>query len=271
VVVPAELTSQAIQRALRQRLLRHVFLRGTGAPLLFLWVMSAGGLWAVLGQAGWALLVTGVCLLSGGLIVREYWRSAPLRAQLIRALFAERFPLDDLGTDTALRASLARGLTYGTEIVVKILALAPQHAQDPELLHVLTDTDGLVALQRETARHLSELQRVLTLIEGRQDVSPTRPGPTRATACLQQENLRALHETLQQARAAIDEITQQLETLLLQVTQMDRRAGDMVRTAQVAQAATETLGHLQRSVNARRQAAEELLATLYPPRADEKR
>ncbi len=115
----------------------------------------------------------------------------------------------------------------------------------------------------ESAQHIEELQRILALVAPAESSArpTTHTGPAAHSARLRQENIAAIENAIQQARALIDEINTQLETLMLQAVRMGKRASDVVRTAQLADEATETLKRLQMVVNARREAADELIAS----------
>ena len=66
------LTHKALEHEIKKRVIGHVFLKGPGGPLLFLWVLGAGMLGVFFDQPFWALVVTGICAVSGGLMVRDH-------------------------------------------------------------------------------------------------------------------------------------------------------------------------------------------------------
>ena len=250
------LTYQALQQEITKRLLGYVLRKGPGGPLLFLWVAGVGVLGALLGQPLWALVVTGICAVSGGLIVRDHLRNAPLQRQLIHAMLEERSRTGEIARD-ALREKVARGVTYATEIVVKIIAITKTHGTDASLLLVLGEADGMVTLQVELANQSGEFQRILALVHGSGESHGElrRQAMREHTTRLRQENLAALRDARDQALASIDEINQQLETLVLQVVQMEKQPSDLARAEEVALQATETLRRLQVDLTARRATA----------------
>jgi hypothetical protein len=262
-VASEALTYQALEHEIKKRTISHAFLQGPGGPLLFLWVLGAGVLGVVLAQPLWALVVTGLCAVSGALMVRDHLRHAHIQRQLIHALIAERARLGDIAQN-ALREKVANGVTCVTEIVVKIRAITRRHGTDADLFRLLGEADGMVALQVDLANQSEEFQRILTLIDrsgasrGESRREETPPHTTR----LRQENLTALRDARDKALASIDEINQQLETLVLQVVQMEKQTIDLVRAEEVAEQATQTLRRFQVDLDTRRATADELLRLL---------
>lgn len=254
------LTHEALERAIKKGTLSYVFLKGPGGPLLFLWVLAAGLLGVVLDQPLWALIVTGICAVSGGLIVREHLCNPQVQRQLIHTILTERARVGEI-TQDALRDKVARGVTYVTEVVAKIRAITTMHGPDTYLLRLLGEADDMVALQVALAKQSEEFQRILALVQQRRGATRTTQGEKREdhTTRLQQENVTALKDAYTKALASVDEINQQLETMMLQVVQMEKQAIDLVRTEEVAEQATETLRRLQADLDARRATAEELI------------
>jgi hypothetical protein len=66
------------------------------------------------------------------------------------------------------------------------------------------------------------------------------------------------------ARALAEEIFQQIEVLMLQVFQLERRAADFVRTGEFARETGATLKRMQGQVNAQRAAANSVLEIFTP-------
>lgn len=218
------LTYRALQHEINKRMIGYAFRKGPGGPLLFLWVLGAGLLGVLFDQPLWALAVTGICAVAGGLIVRDHLRNSHIQGHLIRSMIEERSRVGEIFQD-ALRELVARGVTYVIEIVFKIIEITKMHGPDEHLFRVLGEADKMVALQFEAARQIEEFHRILALVHRIRGSNgeTNREEMGANTARLRQQNLAAIEEALNNARASIDEINQQLETLMLQVVQMEKR------------------------------------------------
>jgi hypothetical protein len=275
------LTYPALQREVTTRLLRHTFLSGQGAPLIFLWVLGAGlflgSTYMIELSPLYALLWTGLILLFGGLTVRDQLKNRTLQHRLLREIAQQRVPARDL-VDAPLRAAVERGAAVFAEIAVKAWDVLKARGEDPALSQVIADADGLVWLQFESVRQVEEFQRLLafTASPAASHVAsapqPQPPGAAstqlvpRDAARLRREAIEAIDKEAGDARALVGQIGQQLETLLLQVHQMERRASDLVGTAHLTHQTGETLERLHAIVAARRKAADEVVQSLLPGR-----
>jgi hypothetical protein len=92
-------------------------------------------------------------------------------------------------------------------------------------------------------------------------VGQARPGP----ATLLAANTAALAREAEQAAACIAASIEQMQTLLLQITQLGVEAADLVRTAEFTRQARESLEHLQAEVSARHAVADQVIADLASP------
>lgn len=264
------LTHKLLKHEIKKKLLQHIFTKGYGGPLVFLWAVSAGVLLILMSMPFYALLITGVCLAAGSLIFWESLKNPKTRKLMIQKFVGCRFSLDaDEFRHSQFLQELERGTSYFTEIVLKIMDIARRHSAGEELPSVLTDTDNMLSLQFESARQIKEFNRILSLVEsGRKEISRSRyKAASNEDEKLREENIEAIRRMIEEAGASVFEITQKLETLLLQVAQMETKASDRVRAAKFAEETTETLKSLQAVVNARRETADEFIRRIAPERA----
>lgn len=261
-------TYSTLQREIKKRLLDYFLTKGYGGPLVFIGVVGGIFLWLVLKAPFFALLVTGICLAAGGMMLWECWRSQKIRNELVRTVVSERFRSDNL-LNEELKETITQSITYFTEIVKKIVETSRIQGANENFSHVLQDADQMLALQFESAEQIKEFKRILSIIEHKD--MPNGKRKTKAVhgegaLKLRGENVQAIQETISEAEASVVEINQKLETLMLQVAQMDKKASDLVRTAEFAEETTDTLKRLQAVVNARRETADEFIRRFTPER-----
>jgi hypothetical protein len=252
------LTYELLQREVRKQLPRQFMLRGPGGPLVFLWSIGLAVCLLWLQAPVFAVVWTAVVIALGGLMMRGSLQEREVQEQLLRAVLDRRFPISELGEpDLQAAAERAKGLFI--EIALKLTALERTHGEDFDLRRVVADADGILTLQYEAARQAMEIDRILRIIGAG---NPSQEGlKLRAgtAARLRDENIAAIRREAIEARTLANEISQQLDILLLQVMQLDRRAGDMVRTADFARETNATLSRIQAEVDARREAANSVI------------
>jgi hypothetical protein len=249
-----------------QELLRYALMRGQGGPLALLWSVGLGLFVLAFGLPLHALVWTLACAGLGLLAVRGYARSPAVRGAVLRALLGQRLRPEEL-SDPDLRAGLRRSIDCHAEIALKVAEIEHARGPDHDMRGVLVDADGMLALQLESSQQAEEYERALRLI-GRAGAEPadrTAEAPARlGSSRLHEENLAAIRREAAAARSMAGQISQQIETLTLQVFQMARRAADIVQTAEVARESELALESIQRQVKARREAAAEMLDLLSP-------
>jgi hypothetical protein len=253
-----------LQRGGGTQLLRYVFLRGQGGPILLVWSLGLGLFVLLLGLPVYGVVWTAASAGLAGLMLRSYSKSRAVRGAVLRALVGRRFPASELADDD-LRAGLRRTIDFRVEIALKTAEIETLRGQDSDLRGVLVDADAMLALQFESSRQADEFARALRLIDRAGGEAQDRPaGEAVGPSKLHEENLAAIRRESAAARSLALEIVQQIETLMLQVFQMERRASDIVRSAEVARETEAALERMQRQVNARRAAATEVLELLMP-------
>jgi hypothetical protein len=260
------LTADLLERQLSLALVRHTLLYGKGAPLVFFWIVGAGVFLVIWPDPAYAALWTGIVLVLAWRIVRDQRRNQTLRQQLLITLARARVPIERV-RDEELRGAIDRGITLFAEVAAKALDLRQTPDDPPAFADVIADADGLVQVQCESARQVEELRRLLSLATVRA-IPPAATGGTAPrltdTAALHQRTIAALEEEAADAERLVTHIGQQLETLMLHMFQLERRASDMVDTAHITQQTGETLRRLHAIVDARRRAADEVLRALAP-------
>lgn len=259
------LTYEILQHEVKVQVIPYTLLRGQGGPLLLLWsvgiaVFLLSNLWV------YALPLTGAMLAFGFGAMRGYLKDRQVQEILFRSIIEKRYPRQKL-TDAGLQSSVQRGIDIFVEIALKITEIEKVPGKNLSLRRVLTDADGMLSLQYESAKQAEEFDRGLRLIGSGYgvgtDLKPTRPEATEAGR-LREQNITVIRKEAGQARSLARDIVQQLETLMLQIFQLEQRASDIVRTEEFARETEETLGKIQAEVNARREAAQSVIETLMP-------
>ena len=230
--------------------------RGQGGPILFLWSVGLALLLLVLDTALLALLLTGATLALLSLAARSHLKDRRFQVEALRAGLERRFGIGALA-DPAVKGLVQGGRRVFLEMVAKAAAIEEAQGADGELRRVLSHAYGMLALQYESGRQAQELARARQLLadgpEGR--VGPRRRPPQREAARLRRRNLESVEQEAQRARALVETVLQQLETLMLQIFQLERRTTDVVQMAEFARETGETLERLQQEVNLRRRTA----------------
>lgn len=251
-------TYRRLKRELLKELVPYAFIEGAGPVLLILWVLGAGLLVAFFNMPVLALLPTGLVLAVSGLVARDYLTTRKSRARLIRTVLGRCIEVGEL-SEGALKAAVAKGIDVLVEIVSTILDVTDAREPIDDLRQVFADAYGMLALQCESARRVEKYSRTLALI--RSGVAPAGRKPWESpkedsTTGLRQENIGTVERLIAEEQGLVEEIGEKLETIMLQVLQMERGAVDLVQTAQFAEEANGTLRNLQAVVTARRETAE---------------
>jgi len=241
--------------------------RGQGGPILFLWSVGLALLLLVLEASLLAFLWTGATLALLALASRSHLRDRRFQVEALRSGLERRFALRTLA-DPAIKDLVQGGRKVFLEMVAKAAAIEEAQGTDGELRRVLGHAYGMLALQYESGRQAEELARARQLLEGTPEgrVGPRRRPPQREAARLRRRNLESVEQEAQRARALVETVLQQLETLMLQIFQLERRTTDVVQMAEFAQETGETLERLQQEVNLRRSTAGSVidLLALHP-------
>jgi hypothetical protein len=257
--MPAEtLTYPKLKREFLKQAVSYTLFKGHGAFLLFLWALGAGSMLVLFKMPVLALILTGALLGFAALLARTYLKDRETRAQIVRSIIEQEIRLDELAEGT-LKAAVEKGIGLLTEIVGKVLAITDIHGRNDDLHRILGDAYGMLSLQFESAKRIEEYTRVLALINPgggpsrARGLAKARPSPQGAS--LREENLATIQRSTAEEQALVGEIGERLETVMLQVLQMERETSDLIKTAEFAEEASETLRSFQAVVNTRRETA----------------
>jgi hypothetical protein len=249
-------------------ILRYAFLRGQGGALVFVWTVGLALFIPLLNLPLFAVLWTLATLGLGVMMVRNYSNNDAVQALVIRAITESNLPIEDL-SDAVLRTNLHKSIDIYMEIVQKVSEIRKLHGVDPDLRQVLVDSFMMLSMQFETSKQAEELERALSLIDATDRMASPAQSPHESTRAsrLYQQSLAAIEKEAAEARSLAGEIFKHLETLLLQVFQMEWRASDIVQIQEFARQSEETIKRMQDQVHAQREAAVAVLDLITPEEA----
>jgi hypothetical protein len=185
---------------------------------------------------------------------------AALQREIMAGLIGERFSAGDISL-ASRRAAIESSVGILTEIAQRIHEVERGGRTADRARTAFADASGLVDLQLESARQAESLDRVLTIV-ARNDGATRTVGPGGPEDALRQQNIEAVRSEAQAADALIATIGQRLETILLQMSQLDRETIDLVRADAAVRESGEAVQRLQDTVESRRRAATKLIAVL---------
>lgn len=264
------LTYQVLNLEIKKRVIEYALKRGHGGPLALLMVLGAGLMFTVFNMPVLGILWIAICLCLGGFMVNEYLNNPRLRNKFIRWIIQKKFSNVEI-SDPLLREPVLRGVEIFSEIIVKIAEIIKAHGLNDDLSRVLADADGMISLGIESAERVEKFRGVLNLLaSGSSRASPSRSklksSGASETAELLEENLAVIKKEIIEEQSLVSEIVAKLETLMTQVSLMDKRASDRVRTARFAESSSDSLKNLQAVVNARRETADTVIRRVIPER-----
>jgi hypothetical protein len=91
-------------------------------------------------------------------------------------------------------------------------------------------------------------------------------GESDSTSQLRRANLDAVEQEAREAEELVRVIGERLETLLLQVVQMEGITGDLIGSSEARRESAESLERLQRTIDVQRDVAAEISELLQPGR-----
>jgi hypothetical protein len=252
---------------LRSDGLRRAFTHGRGGQLAFLLVLGVGILAVPLAAPLLAVGYAAACLALMVPTVRQGMADPGAQREILAAAIGERFSAADIPTP-ARRAAIEASTGILVEIALRIHAVEQGGRVADRARAAFADAAGLVDLQLESARQAESLERVLAIV-ARNDTlsgaSSAGPGPGSASAAdrdLRQQNIDAVRAEAVAADELIATIGQRLETILLQMSQIDRETIDLVRADAAVRESGEAVQRLQDVVESRRRAASRLISVL---------
>jgi hypothetical protein len=252
---------------LRSEGLRRAFTHGRAGQLTFLLVLGVGILAIPLAAPLLAAGYAAACLALMVPTVRQGMADTGVQREVLGAAIGERFGASAIATP-ARRAAIEASVGILVEIALRIHEVEQGGRVADRARTAFADAAGLVDLQLESARQAESLERVLALV-GRNDqlagASSDRNGAGGAADAdqrLRQQNIDAVRAEAVAADELIATIGHRLETILLQMSQIDRETIDLVRADEAVRESGEAVQRLQDVVESRRRAASRLISVL---------
>jgi len=255
-----------LQGRLRSEGLRRAFTRGRAGQLTFLLVLGAGILAVPLAAPLLAIGYAAACIALMVPTVRQGMTDPVAQRDILAAAISERFSATDIATP-ARRAAIEASVGVLAEIALRIHEVERGGRVADRARTAFADAAGLVDLQLESARQAESLERVLAIVARNDQLagaSSDRGGGGSASAerDLRQQNIDAVRAEAVAADELIATVGQRLETILLQMSQIDRETIDLVRTDEAVRESGEAVQRLQDVVESRRRAASRLISVL---------
>jgi len=258
----ADASYHSLQREIAQRILGYTFLRGQGGPLVLIWVLGIGAFMFLWPMVELAVLWTVATLVFAGLIYRDYLRSPKVRSTVGREILNERYSVEGIAEER-YRSAIRQGVDVFVELLAKLDTIKRARGLEEDVANTAAEMGHLLSLQRESARQVEELHRILRLVGAEQKLEAS------GTLGLHRENAAAIQREIAEADELVDIIAQQMETLLLQVFRYEAGATELLARAEGRQRSVETLDRIQEKVDARRHAARQLIELVVPDFAAE--
>ncbi len=239
---------------LRNELTRRVFQYTFSGPLLLVWSVGLVTFLIAFERPLFALVWSGAMVTLGFLMAADYLRTPKVHERLIRSIVQKRFPAHEL-TDDSFKSAVDKGINAFTEITLKIYLCEKQKDPEAHLRRLIPLTHSMASLLRESIREAEELERGLNLAKSSKpegEVLQTGKPEAGGIPSKRQESMEDIRREVDQARFSVNDIIQQLETLMLRVFQMEQLAGDPVRNSELVREAKEMVTRLTRQVESRR-------------------
>jgi hypothetical protein len=246
---------------LRSQALRRVFTNGRGGQLVFVLVLGVGILALPLAAPLLALGFGAACAVLMVPTIRQGMADPALQRDILAAAIGERFSAADI-TAPDRRAAIESSVGILTEIALRIHEVERGGRTADRARTAFADASGLVDLQLESARQAESLDRVLAIVARNDGQAGAASAPVGTEDALRQQNIEAVRSEAQAADGLTATIGQRLETILLQMSQLDRETIDLVRADAAVRESGEAVQRLQDTVESRRRAATKLIAVL---------
>lgn len=251
---------------LRSDGLRRAFTHGRAGQLTFVLVLGAGILAVPLAAPLLAIGYTGACVALMAAAVRQSLADPAAQRDIMAGAIGERFSAEEIATP-ARRAAVEASVGILVEIALRIHEVERDGRTADRARSAFADAAGLVDLQLESARQAESLERVLAIVARNDQAARASSGRNGAGGAemgrdLRQQNIDAVRAEAVAADELIATIGQRLETILLQMTQIDRETIDIVRADEAVRDSGEAVQRLQDVVESRRRAASRLISVL---------
>ncbi len=194
-------------------LLRYFIVEGYGGPLLLLWSIGIG-LFLLIGSPIYAVAWTGVAVTLG---LWMTYGNPKVWERWVYSSIAKRVPWHTL-SDEGLQDIVRKSSSLVAEVTLKVYGLQRASGARDELGRVLAAASKMLDLQLELVQKAEGLARGLSLI-----VSDSQVGASLITDAptVHRDIVAAVRKQIAQARTLAGDLYQQLETLLLQVCQLE--------------------------------------------------
>jgi len=247
------LSYAALQRVLKRRSFASMIIEGPGGSLIFVWALAAATFIVLLGTPLLIVPLTVAAAVIGVRTFREYVQDPVVLARVLPGVVRDLYAAPGV-SDRSLMALLEHGQQLFVEIVLKI-GRSTRGETHPGRALLIRQALEMVLFQRDLARQATESARVLELVTQ----TPAGSGSLIAT------NTAAMRRQAEHSVAIMDEIVEQLEVFLLQITQLGGSNLDAVHAGEFARQARESLEQMQVEVTTRQAMADRLFADLAPP------
>ena len=205
--------------------------------------------------------------------VRQGMADPAAQREIMTATIGQRFNAADIPTP-GRRAAIEASVGILVEIALRIHEVERGGRTADRARTAFADAAGLVDLQLESARQAESLERVLAIVARNDQLASARhplgaeggadPAAVSNDRQLRQQNIDAVRAEAVAADELIETIGQRLETILLQMSQIDRETIDLVRADEAVRESGEAVQRLQDVVESRRRAASRLISVLSP-------
>ncbi len=223
---------------------RYAFQKGYGGPLLFIWIMGTGIIAVYFEQTFLALLWTAAVFAIFFFLTWDYLKNPKIEKEIIREAVEGYFDGSESGIENIpVKQELKKAQQVYAELVSKIREMVIKAKGSAELGRIVGSANTMIALQLESAKQVDEFERFLSIVGRR---IPSRNKQSELLA----ENVRLIQAELEKSKDLVFELTDKLQTLLLQMPQLAKNAGDRVETADIENDLQRDLTRIQRAITA---------------------
>lgn len=226
---------------------RYAFRKGYGGPLLFIWILGAGVLAVYLEQIFLALLWTVAVFAIFFFLVRDYLKNPKSEKEILREAVEGYFDGSESGIENvSVKQELKKAQQVYAELVSKIREMIKAKGSGG-LERIVDNANTMIALQLESARQVDEFERFLSIVDDRRT---QRTSSRSKQSELLAENVRLVQMELEKSKDLVFELTDKLQTLLLQMPQIERNAGDIVEADDIEKNLERELARIQLAIRA---------------------
>lgn len=221
---------------------RYAFQKGYGGPLLFIWILGAGVLAVYLEHVFLAILWTAVVFVIFFFLTWDYLKNPKIEKEIVREAVEGYFENSEQDIENiGIKGELKKAQKIYAEIICKVREIIKEKGAG-NLERVLDNANKMIALQKESAKQVDELERFLSVTDDREAKGSEQE--------LLLENISASKAELTKARNMVYTLTNKLRTLLLQIPQIEKNAGDLVEASDIEKNIEKELARIQMAIRA---------------------